>query len=116
MLERAGGKDGHGRECRHQNALFYADYGMVDSSDPEWLQGGFSTLVGMFNWVGLRTNVGKTVGMVFLPCQASGIQLEAAYERRMTGAGFSYRERQQVRVQSSEYGELMILGFLAVHQ
>ena len=89
---------------------------MVESSDPGWLQGGFSTLVGMFNWVGLRTNVGKTVGMVFLPCQASGIQLEAAYERWMMGAGLSYRDSQQVRVQSSEYGELMILGFLAVHQ
>ena len=53
-----------GQEGRHQNALFYADNGMVASSDPRWLQGAFSTLVGLFDRVGLRNNVGKTVGMV----------------------------------------------------
>ena len=26
-----------GREGRHQSAVFYADDGMVDSSDPAWL-------------------------------------------------------------------------------
>ena len=52
---------------------------MVASSDPQWLQGAFSTLVGMFNRVGLRTNVGKTVGMVCLQCQVAVTQSEAAY-------------------------------------
>ena len=53
-----------GQEGRHQAALFYADNGMVASSDPGWIQGAFNTLVGLFDRVGLRPNVGKTVGMV----------------------------------------------------
>ena len=60
---------------------------MVAFSDPRWLQGAFSTLAGLFDGVGLWTNVGKTASMVFLPFQAAGIQLEAAYGRRITGEG-----------------------------
>ena len=56
-----------GKEGRHQAALFYADNGMVDSSDPQWIQGAFNTLVGLFDRVGLRTNFGKTFGMVCHP-------------------------------------------------
>ena len=41
------------QEGRHQAALFYADNGMVASSDPRWLQGAFNTLVGLFDRVGL---------------------------------------------------------------
>ena len=40
-----------GQEGRHQAALFYADDGMVASSDPRWLQGVFNTLVSLFNRV-----------------------------------------------------------------
>ena len=82
-----------GQEGRHQNAFFYADNGMVASADPQWLQAAFSTLVGLFDRVGLRTNVRKTVGMVCRPYQAAGTQSEAAYERRMTGVGPSYCEK-----------------------
>ena len=53
-----------GQEGRHQNTLFFADDGMVASSDPRWLQGEFSSLVNLFDRVGLRTNVDKTFGMV----------------------------------------------------
>ena len=87
-----------GQEGRHQAALFYADDGMVASSDPHWIQGAFNTLVGLFDRVGLRTNIEKTVGMVCRPCQAAGNQLEAAYGRRITGEGSTYRERQKGRV------------------
>ena len=116
MVERAGGQDRHGREERHQSALFYADDGMVASSDPGWLQGAFSTLVGIFYRVGLRKNVGKMVGMVCRPCQAAITQLEAAYERWMMGTGLSYRERQRSIVQCSECGEEMAMESLTVHQ
>ena len=83
-----------GNEGRHQSALFYADDGMVASSDSRWLQWAFDALVSLFDRVGLRTNVGKTVRMVCRPCQAAGTQLVAAYERKMTGEGPTYRERQ----------------------
>ena len=72
-------------------------------------------MVGLFNWVGLRENVGKTVGMVCRPCQAELNQSEAAYERRMTVTVLSYKERQRLRVQCLECGKEMVLGSLAVH-
>ena len=52
------------KEGRHQDALFYTDNGMVDSSDPRWIQSAFNTLVGLFDRVGLRKNFRKTFGMV----------------------------------------------------
>ena len=94
MVEGAEDQGESGQEGRHQAALFYADNGMVAFSEPCWLQDVFSTLVGIFNRVGLRTNVGKTVGMVYRPCHAAGTQLEAAYGQQMTGEGTSYQERQ----------------------
>ena len=86
------------QEGRHQADLFYADNGMVALSDPRWIQGEFNTLVGLFDRVGLRNNVGKTVGMVCCPCQASGNQSEATYGRRITGEESTYRERHKGRV------------------
>ena len=63
-MEVAEERGGRRQEGRHQSSLFYADGGMVKLLDPRWLQGDFSTLFGMFDRVGLRTNVGKTVGIV----------------------------------------------------
>ena len=61
-----------GKEGRHQNALFYADNGMVALLEPLCIQGEFSTLVDLFDRVRLQTNARKTVGMVCRPCQAAG--------------------------------------------
>ena len=86
MIESGGRQSGRGREGRQKNELFYANENMIELSDPGWLQGEFSTLVRLFDWVGLRGKVGKTVGMVCRPCQAEVTQSEAAYKRLMTGA------------------------------
>ena len=86
------------KEGRHQADLFYADDGVIASSGPLWLQGDFNTLVGLFDRVVLQTNVGKTVVMVYHPCQAAGNLSEAAYGRRVTGEGPTYRESLKVRV------------------
>ena len=104
-----------GQEGRHQDALFYADDGTVESLYPSWLQGAFNTLVGLFDRVGLRTNFGKTVGMVCRLCQVSGNQPEVAYRRQITGEGPTYRERQKGRVQCRERGEEMAEGSVAGH-
>ena len=53
-----------GDEGRYQADLFYADDGMVASSDPCWIQWAFDTLVSLFKRVSLRTNARKTVSMV----------------------------------------------------
>ena len=100
----------------NQAALFYTDDGMVESSDPRWLQWSFDTLVSIFERVGLRTNVRKTVSMVCRPCQAAGTQLEAAYGRRMTVEGPTYRELQKGRVQCGDCRKEMAAGLLTAHR
>ena len=105
-----------GREGQHQAALFYANNGMVVSSDPAWLQGAFTALVGIFDRVGLMKKVGKTVSMVCHPCQArAGNRKEEAYVRRITGEGRSYAERQRERVACVECGEFLAIGSISSH-
>ena len=104
MVEGAEDWGERGQEGRHQASLFYADNGMVASSDPCWLQGAFNTLSGLFDRGVMRTNAGKTVGMFCRPYQAAGTQSEAAYGRRIMGEGPTYWERQKVRVQCREFG------------
>ena len=103
------------KEGRHQAAMFCADDGMVASSNPRWLQGAFNTLVGLFDSVGLRKNVRKTVGIVCHPCQAAGNILDTAYGRRVTGGGPMYRERLKVQVSCRACGELLAEGYLTSH-
>ena len=45
-------------------------------TEPEWLYGAFNTLTGLFERVGIRKNVGKTVNMICRPCRAVGTQSE----------------------------------------
>ena len=66
----------------HFSAVFYVDDGMVGASDPEWLQGAFSALLAIFDRVGLRTNVDKTVSMACHPCWAgTGNRTTEGYRR-----------------------------------
>ena len=64
---------------------------MVALSEPRWIQGAFSTLLGLFDRVGLKTNVGKTVGMVYCLFQVDRTQLKLSYRQRMMGVDPSYR-------------------------
>ena len=88
---------------------------MVALSGPCWLQWDFDSLVSLFKRVGLRKNVGKTVSMVFQPCQVAGTQSEAAYGRKMAGEGPIYRERQKGQVECGECGKEMVAGSMASH-
>ena len=63
----------------------------------------------------MRTNVDKTVSMVCHPCQGAGNLSEAAYGRRVTGEGPTYRERLKGRVSCRECGYLMVVGSLEIH-
>ena len=105
-----------GGEGRHQAALFYADDDMAALSDPRWLQWVFDALVSLFKRMGLRTNVGKTVSMVCRPCQVAGTQLVAAYGRKMTGEGPTYREWKKEQVECGECGKEMAAGSLESHR
>ena len=95
---------------------FYADDGMVVSSDRAWLQGAFSALVAIFDRVGLRTNVNKTFSMACHPCQAgSGNLTTAGYSRKLTGAGNTFKERQRERVACGESGTEIAAGSMSSH-
>ena len=74
MVEGAEERGGCVKDVIYKNYLFYADDGMVTLLDPRWLQGAFSTLVGLFDRVVLHTYSGKTVGMFCRLCQAAGTQ------------------------------------------
>ena len=85
-------RDEHGQEGRYQASLFYAYNDMVASSDPRLIQGEFNALVGLFDRVGLWTNIGKRVDMVCRLFQAAGNHSDAVYGIRITGEGPTYRE------------------------
>ena len=115
-MDEVGGKGETRWEGRHQSAVFYTDDGMVVSLDPAWLQGAFNALVAIFDRVGLLTNVGKTVIMVYHPCRAgAGNRTEEAYCWRITGEGRSYAERQQERVACGECGAFLSVGSMSSH-
>ena len=116
LVDKAEAKGETGREVRHQSAVFYADNGMVVSSESAWLQGAFNALLAIVDRVGLLTNVGKTVSMVCHPCQAGAInRTEEAYGWRVTGMGRSYAERQRERVELGECGEVLAVGSMLSH-
>ena len=51
MVENAEERGKRQQEGRHQNSLSYADGGMIELSYLQWIQGKFSTLVGLFDIV-----------------------------------------------------------------
>ena len=57
----------------------------------------------------------NTGGMVCQPCQAAGNLSEAAYGRRVTEEGPTYRERLKGQVACGECGELLAAGYLSSH-
>ena len=69
-----------------------------------------------FDRVGLRTTIGKMVGIFFLHCWAEGTQSETAYEQWMMGEGLTYRDRYKVRVKCLGCGDETMVGSLAVRQ
>ena len=58
---------------------FCADDGLLAYTRTGWLQGMFDFLMRLFDQVVLRTNIGKTVGMVCKPFCAVVHHLEEAY-------------------------------------
>ena len=89
---------------------------MVASSDPRWLQWAFTTLVRLFDRVGLNTNVEKTVSMTCIPCTSAGNQSEEAYGRKMTGEGLTFLERKREQVECRDCGKEVAAGSLDQHR
>ena len=98
--------------------LFYADYGMVASTDLGWLQSAFDTLTGLFDRAGIQKNIRKTVGIVYRACRVAGVWEEEAYTRRMKGEDRSFEEQEQERerVLFQECGKELAKGSLVMHR
>ena len=96
--------------------IFYADDGVVASKDPIWLQLELDMLTGLFDWVGLQTNIRKTVGMVYRPCWVARVLADEAYTRRMKGEGKSFKEQHRERVLCPECGKYLAKGSLVTHR
>ena len=77
--------DGIGSHIRVLLAAFYADDGLVQSRDPEFLQYSFDILVGLFERVGLRTNTTKTEAMTCIPGEICPALSHEAYANRIEG-------------------------------
>ena len=73
--------------------LLYADDRMVESKDPVWFQLAFDTLTGLFDRVGIQTNIHTIVRMMYRPCRASNFRVDKAYIQQMIGEGRSFKER-----------------------
>ena len=91
----------------HQRLTVKAEFinandGVVASTDLIWLQSEFNFLAGLFDRVGLQTNVRKTVGMVCRPCWESRVRAVKSYARSMTGEGRIFKEWQRKQVSCTE--------------
>ena len=59
-----------------QAAFFYTYDRMLASANPGWLQTVFDTLMGLFDQVGLKPNVQKTVGILCHPFRVVGVRAD----------------------------------------
>ena len=80
-------------------AYFYANNGLVASTQMERLNRAFDVLAGLFGQVDIQMNTEKTVGMVCQPCHAPVRMSEEANARWTTGIGPTFWERQRRRVE-----------------
>jgi hypothetical protein len=78
-------RDGVGEAVRLFIALFYVDDGWIASRDPEQLQHSFGILIGLFERVGLFTNVDKTKAMICIPGRIRTKLSTEVYERSRFG-------------------------------
>ena len=78
--------------------IFYADDGMIGGRDHIWVHNALMVSVAMFRQMVLVNNLYKTKALVCTPGYIWGKLSDAAYKRRATGEGETFRERKQARV------------------
>ena len=89
---------------------------MVASTDPGWIQSSFDTLTGLFEQVGLRTNVRNTVGMVCRPFRVDWVREYKAYTWKMTVDGRIFKDSQRERELCPKCGKELEKGSLVTHR
>ena len=98
---------GFGLLAGEHNICFYANYRRIARQDPIWVQVTLTTMVRMFERVGLQTNLDKTKAVIFTPEFIWGQQGAEAYKRRSTGEGTTFQERKRTRVSCEVCGRTM---------
>ena len=91
-------QEGMGTSIQAFLPLFYADDGIVASSESARCQGAFDALTGLFGRVGHCTNKGKTVGMSCWPCHTPHSWSMEDYTWRLMGKAIFYMERLRQRL------------------
>ena len=91
------------------------DNGMVASTNLGWLNTAFDMLMVLFDQVGLKKNIQKTVRIVCHPCWVTRVRAYKNNNRRMTTVRRIYEERQRERVNCPECGNYLTRGSLDVH-
>ena len=94
--------DGFGRAAGRMVTFFYADNRLLEYTREERLHQEFNMLTNLFDCVGLRMNVRKTVSVVCQPCQSVGGHPYEAYKRRIIGMGITYQACQFQNVRCPE--------------
>ena len=95
-------------------ALFYADDGYIASTDDELLQRSMDILTGLFDRVGLRTNVGKTKVMTCIDSKIRVRDKEEVYYNRRCGF-YTERDWNRRRVECDICGQDLSANSLASH-
>ena len=68
-----------GYSVAYKAAFFYADGGLVASTNLLWIQWSFDVLIGLFQRLGIQSNMVNIVAMVWYPGPIYGRQSTAAY-------------------------------------
>ena len=97
-------------------ALFYADDGMITGTDQARVQASLDAITSSFATVGLKMNSRKTKFMVMAGGRHRLHMRSAAYRRKQTGEGATYRERMAEKVQCLRCGALVRRSYLKRHQ
>ena len=93
---------------------FYADDGVLSARCPEWLQSSFTTLVGLFKHVGLRTNAQKTKVMTCIPGKIRVSMTEEVYNDYCQEAS-THTARKHLWVECDICGQSMQAASLQRH-
>ena len=64
MVENEDGTEGFGYTVADKMKLFYAYYGLIDSTNMVWLKWVFDILIGLFERFGIINNMEKMVTIV----------------------------------------------------
>ena len=87
MVDNEAGPDGFGYTVADKMTLFYAYYGLIESTNPVWLQWVFDILIGTFERFAIINNTEYMVTTLCQPGHITSQQSYAAYGWRMNGEG-----------------------------